>query len=58
MLTTAEVAAMWRVDPKTVIRWIDVGRFKSVQIIQTPGKHYRYNASDMKALYERKQRNG
>lgn len=35
-----EVAAMFRVDPKTVVRWIKKGKF-SGQYIKTPGGHHR-----------------
>jgi len=36
LLTPAEVAAMLRVDPKTVTRWARAGKLSS---IRTPGGH-------------------
>ena len=39
LLTPAEVAAMFRVDPKTVTRWAKAGKLTS---IRTLGGHRRY----------------
>lgn len=39
LLTTAEVAAMFQVDPKTVRDWADAGK---LSMIQTTGGHRRY----------------
>ncbi len=39
LLTPAEVALLFRVDPKTVARWAAVGRLPS---IRTPGGHRRF----------------
>lgn len=47
LLTPAEVAAMFRVDPKTVTRWAKAGRVSS---IRTPGGHRRYRESEIRAL--------
>lgn len=47
LLTPAEVAARFRVDPKTVSRWADAGRIDS---IRTPGGHRRYRQSEIDAL--------
>lgn len=47
LLTPAEVAAMFFVDPKTVTRWAATGKVKS---IRTPGGHRRYLESEMLAL--------
>jgi excisionase family DNA binding protein len=41
MLTPGEVAALFRVDPKTVARWAAAGRLPSVK---TPGGHHRFHA--------------
>ena len=41
LLTPAEVAAMFRVDPKTVTRWAKAGKLSS---IRTLGGHRRYRA--------------
>lgn len=49
LLTPAEVAAMFRVDPKTVTRWAKAGKLSSVR---TLGGHRRYLASEVKALLE------
>lgn len=47
LLTTGEVAAVFRVDPRTVTRWTREGRLKS---IRTPGNQHRYHASAVQAL--------
>lgn len=47
LLTPAEVAAMFRVDPKTVTRWAKAGKLSS---IRTLGGHRRYRASEVSAL--------
>lgn len=47
LLTPAEVAAMFRVDPKTVTRWANAGKLTS---IRTLGKHRRYRESEVRAL--------
>jgi excisionase family DNA binding protein len=44
LLTPAEVAAMFRVDPKTVTRWARAGKLQSVR---TLGGHRRYYAADV-----------
>ena len=47
LLTPAEVAAMFRVDPKTVTRWAKAGKLSS---IRTLGGHRRYRASEVTRL--------
>jgi excisionase family DNA binding protein len=47
LLTPAEVAAMFRVDPKTVTRWAKSGKLTS---IRTLGGHRRYREAEVKAL--------
>lgn len=47
LLTPAEVAAMFRVDPKTVTRWATTGQIPS---IKTLGGHRRFRAVDVRAL--------
>jgi excisionase family DNA binding protein len=42
LLTGPEVAAMFRVDPKTVSRWAGSNKLPSVR---TPGGHLRFNAT-------------
>jgi excisionase family DNA binding protein len=49
LLTPGEVAAMFRVDAKTVTRWAAAGRVGSVR---TPGGHRRYHAAEIRALLE------
>ena len=49
LLTPAEVAAMFRVDPKTVTRWAKAGKLSS---IRTLGGHRRYLESEVRALLE------
>jgi excisionase family DNA binding protein len=49
MLTPAEVAEMFRVDPKTVTRWAKAGRISS---IRTPGGHRRFRESEIRALFD------
>ena len=47
LLTPGEVAALFRVDPKTVTRWAASGRITS---IRTPGGHRRFRESEGRAL--------
>jgi excisionase family DNA binding protein len=47
LLTPAEVAALFRVDPKTVTRWAKAGKLTS---IRTLGGHRRYKESEVKVL--------
>ena len=47
LLTPAEVAAAFRVDPKTVTRWARDGRLTAVR---TLGGHRRYLESEVLAL--------
>ena len=49
LLTPGEVAALFRVDPKTVTRWASAGRIGS---IRTPGGHRRFRESEVRALLE------
>ena len=50
LLTPAEVAAIFRVDPKTVTRWEQAGKVSS---IRTLGGHRRYLAVEIRALADR-----
>lgn len=50
LLTPAEVAALFRVDPKTVTRWAKAGKLTS---IRTLGGHRRYRANEVHALLDR-----
>ena len=47
LLTPAEVAALFRVDPKTVTRWAKAGKLTS---IRTLGGHRRYRATEVRSL--------
>jgi excisionase family DNA binding protein len=50
LLTPSEVAALFRVDPKTVTRWARAGRLTAVR---TLGGHRRYHAAEVHGLLER-----
>lgn len=47
LMTPSEVAAVFRVDPKTVTRWAKVGKLSS---IRTLGGHRRFRADEVQAL--------
>jgi excisionase family DNA binding protein len=47
LLTPAEVAALFRVDPKTVTRWAKAGKLTA---IRTLGGHRRYRQSEVLIL--------
>ena len=47
LLTPAEVAGLFRVDPKTVTRWAKAGKLTA---IRTLGGHRRYRQSEVQAL--------
>jgi excisionase family DNA binding protein len=49
LLTPGEVAAIFRVDPKTVTRWAKAGRIPAVR---TPGGHARFRESVIRAFLE------
>ena len=49
LLTPAEVAALFRVDPKTVTRWAKAGKLTS---IRTLGGHRRYRESEVRQLLD------
>jgi excisionase family DNA binding protein len=50
LLTPAEVAAIFRVDPKTVTRWANSGKLTS---LRTLGGHRRYRESEVRNLLGR-----
>ncbi len=50
LLTPSEVAALFRVDPKTVTRWAKAGKLTS---IRTLGGHRRYRAGEVYTLLDR-----
>ncbi|KQY56978.1 MULTISPECIES: BldC family transcriptional regulator [unclassified Nocardioides] len=47
LLTPSEVAALFRVDPKTVTRWAKAGKIGS---IRTLGGHRRFRESEVMEL--------
>ena len=47
LLTPSEVAAIFRVDPKTVTRWAKVGKLSS---IRTLGGHRRFRELEVRSL--------
>jgi excisionase family DNA binding protein len=47
LLTPAEVASMFRVDPKTVTRWAKAGKLSA---IRTLGGHRRYSEAEVRSL--------
>ena len=49
LLTPAEVAALFRVDPKTVTRWAKAGKLSS---IRTLGGHRRYREAEIRQLID------
>jgi excisionase family DNA binding protein len=49
LMTPAEVAALFRVDPKTVTRWAESGKLAP---IRTLGGHRRYRATEVRGLYD------
>lgn len=54
LLTPGEVAALFRVDPKTVTRWAKAGKLNA---IRTLGGHRRFRESEVRAHLEQ-QRGG
>ena len=49
LLTPSEVAAMFRVNPKTVTRWARSGK---ISAIRTLGGHRRFRAAEIRRLLE------
>ena len=49
LLTPAEVAAMFRVDPKTVTRWAKSGK---ITAIRTLGGHRRFRSREISRFLE------
>ena len=47
LMTPAEVAALFRVDPKTVTHWADAGKLTAVR---TLGGHRRYRQDEVQNL--------
>lgn len=49
LLTPGEVAALFRVDPKTVTRWAKAGK---ISAIRTLGGHRRFRASEIRKFLD------
>ena len=49
LLTPAEVATMFRVNPKTVTRWARAGKISAVR---TLGGHRRFRASEIRRFID------
>lgn len=49
LLTPSEVAAIFRVDPKTVTRWANTGKLTA---IRTLGGHRRYREKEIRDLLD------
>lgn len=49
LLTPAEVAALFRVSPKTVTRWARAGKLTAMR---TLGGHRRFRASEVRGLLD------
>ena len=49
LLTPSEVAALFRVNPKTVTRWARAGK---ITAIRTLGGHRRFRASEVRQYLE------
>jgi excisionase family DNA binding protein len=49
LLTPSEVAAMFRVNPKTVTRWARAGK---ISAIRTLGGHRRFKASEIRQFLQ------
>ncbi|MBO0732314.1 MAG: helix-turn-helix domain-containing protein [Acidimicrobiaceae bacterium] len=55
LLTPAEVAALFRVNPKTVTRWARAGK---ITAIRTLGGHRRFRASEIQEWLEQMETHG
>jgi excisionase family DNA binding protein len=50
LLRPGELADIFRVDPKTVTRWVGQGR---ITAIRSPGGHHRFHRDEVRALLRR-----
>lgn len=55
LLTPSEVAAMFRVNPKTVTRWARAGK---ISAIRTLGGHRRFRAAEIRRFLEQEEQTG
>ena len=52
LMTGDEVAALFRVDPKTVQRWRNTGKIPPHAVGRTPGGQHRYITAEIRKLYQ------
>lgn len=52
LMTPSEVGKVLRIDPKTVTRWVTLGRLRG---IKTPGGQIRLYAEDIRAIVNGKE---
>lgn len=55
LLTPGEVAALFRVDPKTVTRWA-AAKPPRIRSVRTPGGHRRFRESEVNRLLAQQDR--
>jgi len=58
LLTTGEMAELFRVDPRTIGRWDRAGRFESGAVLRTPSGQRRFRRDKITALLENGQEAG
>lgn len=49
LYTPGEVAKMFHVDPKTVVKW---AKAELISAVRTPGGHRRFRESEVRRIYE------
>jgi DNA-binding transcriptional MerR regulator len=50
LYTVGEVGILLRVDPRTVTRWDQEGKFPPGTVIRTPGRHRRFRGDYIRSL--------
>lgn len=52
---TQQIADMFRVSHKTVVRWDELGRFeeRGVHVLRTAGGHRRYRKDEIHQLFQK-----
>jgi len=55
LLTPRQVAALYGVDPKSVIRWAHEGRFPPGAVVKTPGGHHKFKERAVLAMRDGRQ---
>lgn len=50
LMTPGEVAALFRVDAKTISRWDRAGRFPEGTVFRTLGGHRRYRTGKIRSM--------